>query len=87
MLHQIVSIFDSTAHAYLKPVFVHSDGAAVRSFQDAVNDPTTDFAKHPDDYSMHSLGTWDDSTGEFTPSEKLTVLAKASGLVNETVPF
>jgi hypothetical protein len=81
MLHKIVAVYDSTAQAYLKPIFVQSDGAAVRSFEDAVNDPSTEFSKHPDDYSIQSLGEFDDSNATFILHQNPDVLAKAAALV------
>lgn len=65
MIHKIVAILDRKAEAFLKPIFVQSDGSAVRSFTDAVNDPSTEFSKHPEDYSMWSLGEFNDATGVF----------------------
>jgi len=65
MLHQMVAVFDVKVGAYARPVAVPSDGAAVRSFQDAVNAGDNEYSKHPEDYSMFNLGTYDDSTGEF----------------------
>lgn len=85
MIQEIVSIFDNKALAFLKPVFVQSTGAAVRSFADAVNDNETDFAKHPADYAMWHIGSYDDSTAQFIPLANGNIeLAKAQALVETT---
>lgn len=81
MIHKIVAIYDSKAEAFLKPVFVQSNGAAVRSFADAVNDPSTEFHKHPEDYTMFSIGEWTDDTALFDPDPVIQELAKAINLV------
>lgn len=59
----VFSIFDSKAGVYSQPVFAVSAGAAVRSFEDAVNDPSTVYAKHPGDYTLFYIGRYDDATG------------------------
>lgn len=82
MIHKIVAIFDRKAEAFLKPVFVQSNGAAVRSFGDAVNDETTEFHKHPEDYTMFSLGEWNDSTGVFDQFDPIEI-AKAITFKND----
>jgi len=84
MIHQMVAVFDVKCGAYARPVAVPSDGAAIRSFMDAVNDNSTEYAKHPEDYSMFNLGTYDDSTGEMI-SKKPLQLAQACALKTVSV--
>ncbi len=84
MLHKVVSIYDVKAQAFMKPIFVQSHGAAVRSFGDAVNDAQTEFHKHPEDYSMFSMGEFDDDTGTFTIEKSPVELAKAIALVSSS---
>lgn len=64
----IVAIFDRALGAYGRPAFVPAVGAAIRSFQDEVNrvDPQNDLNKHPDDFELFGLGSYDDATGCFT---------------------
>lgn len=57
------SIFDSVASAWMTPMFFQSKPQALRSWGDAVNNPESDFAKHPADYSLMYLGTWDPMSG------------------------
>lgn len=80
MIHQMVAVFDVKVGAYARPVAVPLDGAAVRSFQDAVNDKSTEYAKHPEDYSIFNIGTYDDATGELV-SKKPVCLAQAVSLI------
>lgn len=63
---QIVSIRDAKAEAWMTPLFFQSKPQAIRSFMDAVNDPTSDFYKHPDDYVLFHLGSFDPETGSLT---------------------
>lgn len=64
MVLKIVAIYDAKVEAYMTPVFVRSAGEAVRSFGDAVNNPETEFNKHPEDYSIFELGDFYTQTGD-----------------------
>ena len=82
MLQRVFTIFDVKADAYLHPFFMPTVGMAERAFCDLVRDETTKFAQHPEDYTLMSLGDWDDNTGEFTcgaPRALMTGL-QATGL-------
>lgn len=74
MIHKIYSIHDSKADAYLPPFFLHADGMATRSFQDCITDPEHAFGKHPQDYTLFNIGTFNDKTSEleyFSPIKNL----------------
>lgn len=61
----VVSIKDAATGAFSRPAFVASRGQAVRSFQDELNRPDSDLARHPSDYDLFQLGEFDETTGEF----------------------
>jgi len=65
MLQKLFSIYDSKAESFSNPVYLNSTGLAVRTFSDSVQDPESQFAKHPADYTLFELGTYDDNTAEF----------------------
>ncbi len=65
MLQKLFSIYDSKAESFSNPVYLSSTGLAVRTFSDSVQDPDSQFAKHPADYTLFELGTYDDQTAEF----------------------
>lgn len=73
----VVSIFDTATRTYARPVFVAARGAALRSFSDEVNTPREDnpLNRHPGDFELHLLGTWDDQNGAFAslPQPELLV--------------
>ncbi len=60
---EICSIHDTAAQAYMTPMFFQSRGQAIRSFSDAVNDGKSDFYKHPEDYTLFHLGSFNERTG------------------------
>lgn len=70
----MLAVFDSKAEVFSRPFFAVAVGAAIRSFEDAVNDPKTEYGAHPADYTLFSVGEYDDQAG--------TVLMHPKGHVN-----
>lgn len=70
----VFTVYDSAVGAHLQPFFSRSMGEAIRSFQDAVNDPQTNFNKHSMDYTLFLLGSFDDAGGVFdtSPPERVS---------------
>lgn len=62
---KVYSVFDSKVGAFMHPFFMRSRGEALRGWIDAVNDPQTQFNKHPEDFSLMELGEYDERTGKF----------------------
>lgn len=78
MIHQLISVYDAKAEAFGKPVAVNSTGVAIRSFGEAVNDTTTEYSKFPEDFTLFSIGEYNDSTGKISSHRpKSLVLALA----------
>lgn len=74
------TVFDVKAKAYLPPFFLPQVGQAVRSFGDAIDDPAHAFAKHPEDYTLFLVGTFDDASGVVALEGALQVVARAHEL-------
>lgn len=70
MIFKIFSVFDEKAAAYLPPFYLPTTPMAVRSFADCVNDPGHAFGKHPQDFTLFELGSFDDSSAEFRELDK-----------------
>lgn len=63
-MHKVIcSIFDLKAQAWLTPMFFLSIAQAARSFEDVLKDANSEFYKHPEDYVLYKLGTWDERNG------------------------
>lgn len=60
---EMLAVKDEALEAYMRPFFAQSVGQAQRMFVDEVNNPQGEMHKHPNDYSLYHLGTWDDETG------------------------
>jgi len=82
----IYTIYDIKADAYLTPFFLPTDGMATRTFSDCANDPQHQFGKHPEDYILWKIATYDDSIGIITPLEKHELLGKAVEYVDPNAP-
>lgn len=67
MIYVICALRDRQIDAYGQPFFTVHTGTAIRSFGDAVNmkDSTDNIRKHPEDFDLYMLGTFDDSTAHF----------------------
>ena len=74
------AVYDTAAGVYDRPFVGRSDGEAVRSFQDIANDKEHPIGKHPEHYSLHSVGVYDDNTGDIDPKDRKCI-ARAHELV------
>lgn len=63
----ICAVRDRAADVFGSPYFVPSVGQAVRSFGDEVNRVAEDnvLYKHPDDFDLYELGSYDDAQASF----------------------
>jgi len=73
MKHHIFTVFDSKAKAYLTPFFLHEDGMAIRVFSDCINDKTHMFGKHPEDYTLFNIGSWNDDKAKFLTNNPISL--------------
>jgi len=79
MILYVLVVRDRAADAFGRPFFAPSVGLAERDFRSEVNRPADDnnMYKYPDDYDLFLLGTYDDSTGQFsTGMPKQVMLGK-----------
>lgn len=81
MKYKIFSIFDSKAETFNTPIFLPTEGQALRIFDDMVNNPEQEIAKHPEDYTLFNLGEFDSDIGLVTPLNT----PKSLGLAQEFV--
>lgn len=74
MVFKAFSIYDGKAKAFGVPFFMSQNGQAIRAFSDLVNDENTTVSKHPGDYNLYIVGSYDDEIGEFTNQSPVTLL-------------
>jgi len=82
MKQAVYSIKDNALGAYAAPFTQPNNQIAMRAFGDLANNPETNINRHPSDYSLARLGTWDDDTGIFE-NEEPTTLAWAVDFLDE----
>jgi len=73
---RIYSIYDTKAEQYGNPVYCRTDAEARRQFGVVAQDQTTEIGKHPEDFLLFRLGTWDPENGTIK-TEAGTCIAKA----------
>lgn len=66
MVLRVFAVYDSKTEAYLQPFFMQTKGSAIRAWMDVVNDTSTQFHKHPTDFTLFEIAEYDDQTGKFT---------------------
>ncbi len=57
------AVYDTATAAYTRPLFFQADGQAIRWFKDESNDADGQIGSHPEDYSFHRVGNYNDQTG------------------------
>lgn len=62
---KVFTVFDSKAETFARPFFMKTVGEAIRSWVDVVNDSTTAFSKHPQDFVLYEVASYDDANGQF----------------------
>lgn len=65
MISKIFTVYDCKAEAYLPPFMYQNKGEAIRAFADTVNNEKSMMNKHPEDYTLFELGTWDDNSAKY----------------------
>ena len=78
---ELYTILDSKEEIYHQPHFLLNEQVALRQFGDMANDDTTKISKHPEDYTLWHLGSYEDSSATLTPLKTKKCLAHANELM------
>lgn len=62
----IVTVRDKKTGLYGKPSFVEHTAEVVREWDVIRKDPNTKIGKHPEDFDLFQVATFNDETGEVT---------------------
>lgn len=84
MLLHAYSLYDRKALQYHVPFFAVADGSAVRSLEDLANDLNTTVGRHPGDYVLFRVGSFDDGAGVLQPLVPAQHVTDALALVRPT---
>lgn len=64
MTRKVYTVYDLKALVYGPTMVFETNPAAVRFFTDLANDKTGNIGKHPSDFVLFEIGTYDDQTAE-----------------------
>lgn len=76
MIITAYSFYDSKVGIFHPPFFMLHRGQAFRAAMELGSDPSTQIGRHPADFSLFEVGTFNDQTGalEMTPPVNLGVV-------------
>lgn len=74
---EIFSIYDTAAEIFNQPFTAVNQAVAERMFGQIVNDPSTNFRFHPEDYRLYLVGTFDQHTGVVESREAPGLIVQA----------
>jgi len=77
MIQKIFTVYDSKTELFMQPFFMPTTGQALRSFEDTCNDESTLFAKHPADFTLFEIGTYDDTNCAIVKHDAMVNLGTA----------
>jgi len=60
---KIFTIHDMKADLHGPPFYMNTNGEALRAFADLANDQSSTVSKHPGDFQLMCIGTWDNQEG------------------------
>lgn len=86
MYLMMYAVYDSCAGVYDRPFCAPNDAVAVRSFTDIANDKNHPIGQHPEHYSLHKVGIFDDANAEIEPDQFRACLTTALTCVTQQLP-
>lgn len=69
MILNAYTVHDTKALTFNQPFFAINHGIARRMIADVAKDNTTSLGRHPNDFVVYCVGTYDDQTGRLTAHE------------------
>ena len=66
MLMKIFAIYDAGISTWKPPMFCRAKGEILRWWTEMINSGQTDISKHPADFTLFEIGSWDDENNKFT---------------------
>lgn len=85
MIKNVYVIYDSKAEFYNQPFFLINDEIALRSALDLRRDTNTEIGRHPEDFTLFKIGTYDDSTAVLETDQAREVICRFIELPEQVV--
>nr|QJB19783.1 MAG: nonstructural protein [Microvirus sp.] len=73
MITSVFSVHDSKAGAFCTPYYSENNNTAIRDFAYAANDKDSQIGRHPSDYTLFCIGSFDNQTGQLTTIEPIAI--------------
>ena len=67
------TVHDSKAGGFLPPFLQHNEAMAIRMFTNMLKNPDHQFSQNPADYTLFTIGEFDDATGELKPRTPMSL--------------
>ena len=83
MKHEMYTLFDDKAKVFNKPFMTINRATCMRAVRDLLKDMTTDPARHPEDFVLMYIGTFDDSSCEYELEPGCEVVGRLNMWSNE----
>lgn len=81
------SVLDMVAQQYGRPFFTINEGSAIRGFTDEINNPESVLFRHPTDYQLFSLGSFDDESAQISQTGVPKLLISGSQCIQSADPL
>jgi hypothetical protein len=86
MKMNVYAIYDVKAAMFQRPIFATRDGEATRAFIDVLANPEHPITRHPEDYSLFRIGTYDDLEGIIEDEPNVQIITALSAkAMNEDI--
>lgn len=79
--NRMFSVHDVKCNTFLSPFIAPTNGSAIRSFSDIVNQPESVIHKHPEDYNLYFVGEFEQDSGALLPLTAPVFLESALNLL------
>lgn len=83
MQQLLFSIRDTKGDMFNNPFPQLTKAEAIRTFTELSNDPQSRISKHPEDYDMYYLGTYDTVTGKIDSLDSPEHILKAINTIKQ----
>lgn len=78
MKFKVFSIYDAKAKAFQTPFYMVELGQALRAFEDLCKDTDTLVYRHPEDFQLYEIGSYDDSNAKHESYIPLELVSTAT---------
>lgn len=86
MKKELYVIYDSKSAVYGNPFAQLNDQVALRMAADLAQDMDTEVGRHPTDFTMFKIGSYEDTTGQVTQLKTHEVICRFHEIQNQ-LPF